>query len=189
VACAPLAACATTGTVSNSATVANFGIVDDGKLFRGARPDQRQVETLVKTYKVQTIINLEYNHQDLETLRTTKLQYVWIPEREWNPILDPERVKDDLVRVFKVLSDASNLPAFVHCREGKNRTGVFVAAYRKIMLGQTDQAWLENDMDTFGLQWFWGADKRFIAGLDVDDLKKRVNDVNDRAMPVVVVVK
>lgn len=39
-------------------------------------------------------------------------------------------IDDDIRKAFSVLFDASQAPVFVHCREGKDRTGMIIGCYR-----------------------------------------------------------
>ncbi len=45
----------------------------------------------------------------------------------------------DLHQFFTLVSDSSNQPALVHCREGVRRTGMMVAAYQMSVLGWSKQ--------------------------------------------------
>jgi protein tyrosine/serine phosphatase len=78
-----------------------------------------------------------------------------------------EREKVD--RVVALLTDPANRPVFVHCRQGRDRTGIVVAAYRMKIQGWPLAA-AEEEMDSFHFNDVWINLRRFLhryaAGLD-----------------------
>jgi protein tyrosine phosphatase (PTP) superfamily phosphohydrolase (DUF442 family) len=100
--------------------VENFGFVS-GDLWRGARPTRAGFATLA-AMGVRTVIDLEL-HDDAPADLPPGVRYVSIPTPGWHS----DRV--DSIRVLAAIRDNPK-PVFVHCREGRDRTGMAVAAYR-----------------------------------------------------------
>jgi protein tyrosine/serine phosphatase len=67
------------------------------------------------------------------------------------------------------MADPANRPVFVHCRQGQDRTGIVVAAYRMKTDGwPLDLA--EAEMESFGFNGVWVNLRHFLhryaAGLE-----------------------
>ena len=124
--------CATVGKPVRG--VDNFAVVDSGPgaLYRGGQPSRTGVKTL-KEMGVRTVIDLRADAVSWErsAVEAAGMTYVNIPTVAWD--VDPDRVEQVLetVRTCK-------RPAFIHCRHGRDRTGLSVAVYR--MVEQPD-AW------------------------------------------------
>ena len=109
-----------------------FGVVEEGVLYRMAQPDRREIDRYVSRYGIKTVVNLrgpEGSKTDPvatdtnQYVRAQGLNLVFIPVCAAN--------MDESVETFlSLLRDKANLPALVHCRGGKDRTGVLVGAYR-----------------------------------------------------------
>jgi len=52
-----------------------------------------------------------------------------------------------------VLANANNLPCYVHCKEGKDRTGMIIGAYKHLVLGQSFEV-VKKDMLDHGFHVF-----------------------------------
>ncbi len=71
--------------------------------------------------------------------------------------IDPAAVR----KVLSVLTDPENLPVFVHCAHGKDRTGVVVAVYRMEVEGWREPE-AEAEMEAFGFHEIWFQLKKFV---------------------------
>jgi len=100
----------------------NFYKVSD-TLFRGAQPGKKGIEEL-KQLGIKTIINLRISNLDDKLIKGTDLKYFYLPIFT----LLPE--KKSFVRFLEIVSDPGNLPVFIHCKHGADRTGAAVAIYR-----------------------------------------------------------
>ena len=125
--------------------VENFGTVSPN-LFRGAQPTSEGFETLSKM-GVTMVVDLRADGAR-ERAQVTKLgmQYVSIPWRCYDP-------HDDSVAEFLTLLRANaDKKIFVHCRQGTDRTGMMIAAYR-----MTQQGWTageaRKEMEAFGFSF------------------------------------
>jgi protein tyrosine phosphatase (PTP) superfamily phosphohydrolase (DUF442 family) len=99
--------------------VPNFGVVS-ADLWRGGRPTPDGLRALADA-GVRTIIDLQLYGESAPVPPGVK--YVRLPVSGWHV---------DQVDVDAVLRaiDQSPKPVFVHCAEGRDRTGLAVAAYR-----------------------------------------------------------
>lgn len=128
--------------------IPRFAKIDD-ILWRGARPDFKGVEWLAQA-GVKTIINLEWEETD-EVPATAPIVNVQLMDWEPWPALAP-RIEDEHIRKFLAVVSSDPTPIFVHCHSGQNRTGIAVAAYRAIVLGQEIES-VVTDMKSFGGAW------------------------------------
>src|SRR6185312_14041112 len=132
-----LAGCATRPTATPTHTwtkpndaaivgVKNFGKVSP-QIWRGAQPAEEGFRSLDRA-GVKTILNLRSDHDDLKSLRGTKLKYLRIPMRAWDP---GQGKVAQLLLVMTTLDrlrhDPKRWPVFIHCAGGKDRTGYCVA--------------------------------------------------------------
>lgn len=127
--------------------LSNVGRVTPAVL-RGAQPAPGGYATL-KGLGIRTVINLRSRHGEKEPVEAEGMRYLEIPIRV------TDRVDDRAVRrAVAALRDPSNLPAFVHCAYGKDRTGVVVAVYRMEAEGWSREA-AEGEMRWFGFNDIW----------------------------------
>jgi tyrosine-protein phosphatase SIW14 len=107
--------------------VPNFHQVDVN-LFRGAQPTAAGFKSLANL-GVKTVIDLREGreHADMERkiVEAAGMHYVQVPMRGLAAPND-----EQIGTVFKLLSDSSSWPAFVHCKRGADRTGTVIACYR-----------------------------------------------------------
>ena len=108
--------------------IQNFAKVDD-ELYRGAQPTEAGVETL-KIQGVRTVIDLrdDANPAERQWVESRGLWYVRIPCNA--AVLEPDKI-----RFFLRQLEGAAKPVFVHCRHGRDRTGLDVAMYRIIAQG------------------------------------------------------
>ena len=145
--------------------VTNFAKVSPA-LWRGAQPTARGFKAL-EAAGVKTIVNLRYEHDDLPLLAGTRLKYLWLPSRTW----DPE--KTTIVLFLKAVADTANWPVYVHCAQGRDRTGYCVASYRMVVQGwSADEAIAE--MDNFRFNKIWFGNPGYLRKSDTGDVWRRV---------------
>jgi tyrosine-protein phosphatase SIW14 len=128
----------TTGCWSRLGThltgIDNFGVVSEGTLYRGGQPSEKGIQTL-RARGVRTIVNLRNDPDPREQVwaAAAGMQYVVIPSGCHNPSAE------DLRSFLSIMEGRPSppqierpveLPVFVHCHAGRDRTGLFVAAYR-----------------------------------------------------------
>ena len=148
--------------------VANSCIVTQQTLWRGASPDTAAAAKLVQL-DVKTIVNLEWLHDDKPSFQDAvvpnigkrEIGYFRIPD--WEPLVAfaPAKV-DEHVTHFLAITRTQAKPIYVHCRSGRNRTGVMVAAYRVFNGTGIEDAVAE--MERYGGEWF-KYDAQYIRSL------------------------
>jgi len=142
--------------------VENFAKVSPA-LWRGAQPTAEGFRSL-EAAGVKTVINLRGRHDDLPLLGGTNLKYVRSFARAW----DPEEA--ELAEVLKVIADRDNWPVFVHCAQGRDRTGYVVATYRMFVDGwSADDA--IREMYDFRFNTIWFRNLGFLRGLNIDKMR------------------
>ena len=135
-------------------------------LYRGAQPTAEGMKQL-KAMGVRTVVNLRAWHSDKDKVVGTGLKSVRFETEPWHG--DEEEV----VRFLKVVTDTNNLPAFVHCERGADRTGMMCAMYRVAVCGWTKQAAIAEMKDGgFGFSPVWGDLVKFVERADVDKIKR-----------------
>jgi len=152
-----------THTGRNVAGIRNFGPpTAGGRLYRGAQPSARGFDTLA-SMGVKTVVNLRNDARPSErdAVESRGMRYVSLG-------LTCAEVKRDSVdaklRAFLTLmEDPRNGPVFVHCREGKDRTGLFVAVYRMVDESRSRTAALQElsryGHDRVPIKLFTGIDE------------------------------
>ena len=110
----------------------HFVQVDAG-LYRGGQPSLEGIRQLAKM-GVKTIVNLRRHSRKMDEERDLAgqlgMRWVNIPVRAW------WRPSETQIRQFLVIAAGpASRPVFVHCRLGRNRSGLMVAAYRMVCQG------------------------------------------------------
>jgi tyrosine-protein phosphatase SIW14 len=121
--------------------VPNFGQVT-ASLFRGAQPSDDGFGALAKM-GVGIVVDLR-GDSDNERERVTKLgmEYVAIPSQ------CSHMTDEGIAKFLTIFRDHPEKKIFVHCRQGVDRTGMMVAAYR-ISQGWTAEE-SRREMESFG---------------------------------------
>ena len=134
-------------------------------LYRGAQPPVEGFSEL-KAMGIKTVLNLRSFRTD--DLGSTGLRYFSIPENSWHP------EEEDVVEFLKIVSDTNNLPLFVHCKHGADRTGTMCAVYRIAVQGWTkDEAIREMTEGGYGFHDVWENLIDFIQDLDVNAVRAK----------------
>jgi tyrosine-protein phosphatase SIW14 len=118
------------------------------EIYRGAQPVANGYETL-KKMGVRTVINLRTSMSEKKLVEAAGMRSIELPLGTFN---NGDRSKVDAV--VAVMADPSIRPVFVHCRQGRDRTGIVVAAYRMKVEGWSLAA-AEAEMDSFGFNDIW----------------------------------
>lgn len=135
-------------------------------LYRGAQPTAEGMAHL-KAMGIKTVINLRAWHSDKDKVAGTGLKSVRFETEPWHG------EEEDVVRFLKVVTDTNNLPAFVHCERGADRTGMMCAMYRIVVCGWTKpDAIAEMKNGGFGFNPVWQELITFVEKADVDKIKR-----------------
>jgi tyrosine-protein phosphatase SIW14 len=157
--------------------VPNFAIVAE-KLWRGSQPDIRDPDIFRKLEQrgVKTIINLRHDHDDFPKLSQTTIHYLWIPMRPWYP--EEEDMVIFLSALRRAFADPNKWPVFVHCSEGKDRTGYAIATYRIVEEGwDADDA--IHEMFDFHYNPIWFGNPAFLRRIQEkrEEIRARLSRV------------
>jgi protein tyrosine phosphatase (PTP) superfamily phosphohydrolase (DUF442 family) len=135
-------------------------------LYRGAQPTAEGMVHL-KAMGIKTVVNLRAWHSDKDKVAGTGLKSVWFETEPWHGD------EEDVVRFLKAVTDTNNLPAFVHCERGADRTGVMCAMYRVVVCGWTKpEAIAEMENGGFGFNPVWHDLVIFVEKADVNKIMR-----------------
>ncbi|HWS73378.1 MAG TPA: tyrosine-protein phosphatase, partial [Thermoanaerobaculia bacterium] len=108
----------------------NFGIVEEGKIYRGAQPTAASIEALARR-GIRTIVKLNGASVAEEESAAARLGI-----RMLTVDLDARTVGTasscgDVERAYEAMTDPRNWPVYIHCTHGRDRTGFLVGLYRE----------------------------------------------------------
>ena len=123
------------------APVRNFGVVEQGILYRSAQPRTAALAWL-RSYGIRSVVNLREQQYGDDAWALSALgfsSYLQIPIDNYAAPTDAQASA-----FLAFVQDQRNWPVLVHCAEGKGRTGVLVALARYAIDGwPLDQALAE----------------------------------------------
>lgn len=151
--------------------VTDFAVISPA-LWRGSQPTPAGFRDL-ELAGVHTVIDFRHVDNGAEILKGTKLRYVSMPTRPWNPSVE------DLVPFLRVVQDPENWPVYVYCWKGHDRSGFYVAAYRMVVDGWSPDDAI-REMFRFRYNPFWYRIPAVLRGIDVAKLQARVAAQSDR---------
>jgi protein tyrosine phosphatase (PTP) superfamily phosphohydrolase (DUF442 family) len=136
-------------------------------LYRGAQPTAEGMKQL-KAMGIKTVITLREFHSDEDMVAGTGLKSIRF---KMSPLRASE---DEVVEFLKAVTDTNNLPVFVHCERGADRTGTLCAMYRITVCGWTKQQAID-EMKNGGFDFspVWQDLVAFIKNADVPKIKRR----------------
>lgn len=121
-------------------------------LYRGGQPRKEGYPNL-KALGIEIVVNLRDDEDDVAQERALVeqhgMRFVSIP---WNARRGPN--DRQVAEFLEFLRANPERRIFVHCRAGKERTGVMIAAYRIAAQGWTVPQALD-EMEFFGIRGFW----------------------------------
>ncbi len=110
----------------------NFGVVEEGKIYRCGQLDEESLKEITEKYKIKTILSLRGRPPQFErnfaTANNLKVFSFWMSART-----APN--DEDLEKCLAILNDPENQPILVHCRGGADRTGLMIALQRVLYEG------------------------------------------------------
>jgi protein tyrosine phosphatase (PTP) superfamily phosphohydrolase (DUF442 family) len=134
-------------------------------LYRGAQPTAEGMAEL-EAMGIKSVINLRTFHSDKGELAGTGLKGIRITTQPW------DGDNEEVIRFLKAISDTNNLPAFVHCQRGADRTGLMCAMYRVAICDWSKQQAIEEMEDGgFAFNPAWKNLVRYVEKADVEKLK------------------
>ncbi len=111
------------GPLRNERAISNLGRVTP-TIYRSAQPSEEGFRRLA-AMGIRTVVNLRETPDDPRLLQSLGLRAVHIPMDARTP---PDETQARIF--FDAIDDRRNLPVLVHCRFGKDRTGVMIGRYR-----------------------------------------------------------
>jgi tyrosine-protein phosphatase SIW14 len=140
-------------------SIYNFGQVSD-TYYRGAEPDAGNFAEMAKL-GIKTVIDLQKDGNDEEAASVERagMRYLQIPMSTHVP-----PTPGQIAQFLAVVNDPAKQPVYVHCREGRHRTGVMTAVYRMTNGWTADQAFKEMKSYRFGFDFLHSEFKRFVYG-------------------------
>ena len=131
-----LSACATATAPPVKGLPRNFGVVEEGKLYRGAQPAAVEIENLYRR-GVKTIVKLNTADLEMERSATGELgiRLIEIPLNART--VGTSKSCADVERAYDSIADPLNWPVYVHCDHGRDRTGFLAGLYRERVQGWT----------------------------------------------------
>jgi tyrosine-protein phosphatase SIW14 len=137
----------------------NFHKVNE-QVYRGAQPTEQGFQALAKL-GVKTVIDLrrENEHSTVEERRMVEaagMRYVNFPMQG---VVAPHA--DVVARVLAILNDKAQGPVFVHCKQGRDRTGGVIACYRISHDGWENGKALK-EAKSFGMHWVQFGIKSYV---------------------------
>lgn len=136
----------------------NFGQVD-ARYYRGAEPEGDDFASLA-ALGIKTVIDLQTDGDDDEPAlaESAGMKYVRIPMTTHVP-----PTSEQLAQFLALVNDPADQPVYVHCKEGRHRTGVMTAVYRMTNDGwAADRAFQEMKDYKFGWDFLHPEFKRFV---------------------------
>jgi protein tyrosine/serine phosphatase len=136
-------------------------------LYRGAQPTAAGMAQL-KAMGIKTVINLRSFHSDKDEVTGTGLKSIRFEVKPWHA------EQEDVIGFLKAVTDTNNLPVFVHCQRGADRTGMMCAMYRIVVCGWTKPEAIE-EMKAGGYHFspVWRNLVAFVEQADIADIKRR----------------
>ncbi len=129
----------------------NFHKVSD-KVYRGGRAEEGGIEYL-KDSGFKTIINLE-NVDEFVDAEAGELKGTGIKQLKFPMEYRVEPDEAAINEILSVLQDPANFPIYLHCKHGKDRTGLVMALYRVEVQGWTPKR-AYQEMYDLGFAKFW----------------------------------
>jgi tyrosine-protein phosphatase SIW14 len=107
--------------------VPNFHRVNDA-LYRGGQPSIEGLHALANL-GIKTVLDLRLSTRvsDWEEREVKRFVMRYVHLRLYGKETPSPK---DINKAFSVINDPAECPVFIHCREGKDRTGMIVGCYR-----------------------------------------------------------
>ncbi len=138
--------------------VPNFREVNE-HVYRGAQPSREGFKSLARL-GIKTIVDLRgggpRSAAEEKLVKAAGMKYINIPMKGLQAPSDEE-----IWKALGILDDSSGWPVFIHCRRGKDRTGVVVACYRIVHDHWQNQKALE-EARLAGMSWVERAMQSYV---------------------------
>jgi protein tyrosine/serine phosphatase len=132
--------------------------------------------TELKAMGIKTDLNLRSFHSDTHLVSSGEFKLARLHMKPWHA------EDEDVVAFLKIVGNTNNLPVFVHCQRGADRTGMICAMYRVVFCGWTrDAAVQEMKEGGFSFNTDWQNLVNYVQHADIEALKKRAGLTPDNS--------
>jgi protein tyrosine/serine phosphatase len=115
----------------------NFGVVDEGKVYRSGKLTPGTLSDVVERHAIRTIVDLgtwpagsagdRREQRTADALGVERYRFELVGDGTGNP--------NHYVNTLRIMTDPARQPVLVHCGAGAERTGMSVMLYRQVTLG------------------------------------------------------
>lgn len=134
-----------------AAPLRNFGVVVENGIYRGAQPDEAEIERL-KAMGVRTVLKLNTHDLDEERAVCERLgiRLIHVPTKA--ETIAARSSCETVARALEAMTNRDNWPIYVHCQHGRDRTGYLVGLYR---LNVEHWTWrdVDRELEHYGHKW------------------------------------
>lgn len=127
----------------------NFGVVDEGAVYRAGRLTPEAIRKVDEEHGVRTIVDLGAHHPGSAGERREALtaQALGVERHVYRLFGDGQGDPNQYVRALRIMMDPEAQPVLVHCAAGSERTGVAVALYRMLAENATFESAMDETRD------------------------------------------
>ncbi|MBX9737173.1 MAG: tyrosine-protein phosphatase [Phycisphaerales bacterium] len=127
----------------------NYGVVDEGLVYRTGRLTPAATETVVKRHGIKTIIDLGAYEgiPDDERLAQRTAESLGVKRHVFTLDGDGTGHPMGYVEALRLITDPANQPVLIHCAAGAQRTTVCVMMYEKLVNNVPLEETLKVSMD------------------------------------------
>src|SRR6185503_10224026 len=102
-----------------------------------------------------------------EAVQTAGISYIWIPS-------NAARVESRTIHAVLDAVRTAQRPIFIHCKAGRDRTGLQVAVYRMTEMGDSRDAALKDLYDC-GYNWFmFSGIQQYLRSFSLSDYRPQL---------------
>jgi protein tyrosine/serine phosphatase len=115
----------------------NFGIVEDGAIYRSGRLTSTALRKLHNEYELRTIVDLGAYEPDSEpdVAEASLAADLGMSRVRFSLIGDGTGDPNQFIEAVRLMADPANQPVLVHCAAGAQRTSTAVILYRHLVEG------------------------------------------------------
>lgn len=147
-------------------SIVRFSQVDD-RLYRGGQPALDDYAKL-RDMGITTVVSLREEDDERAAVEALGMKWVHLPMTMAPFGMSGEVSKANVEAFFNLVDDPANGKVFIHCRHGKDRTGLFVSLYRITRQGwDVDEAYREAR--SIGMSWWHRSNKDTMERFALDD--------------------